>query len=298
LRRRAHRCHQDNRRHRLSGCALEQDGAFLGGLASLARTLKLAYPTFRLSRLRDDGDAVFQAIRALDPTAKIAVNNEDIDDLANGMRSGKVVLFNVTAIKHDDVLERLKRDWGISNPTANLDGWRRWIESRLTDAEMRTGISLVLGLPQVDDPQLASAGPAAAAASAPACVCGAKGDANPPTGDHAFLCKKDTMKQRAATATAAALAFVVQGLPGIKLYGRGRVHGSLRVRPDEPTFRHAAITIGAALVTPADADRRFDIGFTANGVQNYVGCLKTATISGSNIKQACQVQGDAAEAGD
>ncbi len=225
------------------------------------------------------------------------------------MRSGKVVQFNVTAIKHGDVLERLKRDWGISNRTANLvasqgsalaaiDGWCRWIESRLTDAEMRTGISLVLSLPQVDDPQLASAGPAAAAASAPACVCGAKGDANPATGDHAFLCKNDTMKQRAATASAAALAFVAQGLPGIKLYGRGRVHGSLRVRPDEPTFRHAAITIGAALVTPADADRRFDIGFTANGVQHYVDCLKTATISGSNIKQACRVQGHAAEAGD
>ena len=72
----------------------------------------------------------------------------------------------------------------------------------------------------------------------------------------------------------------------------------MAVRPDEPTFRHAVTNIGAKLVTPADADRRFDMGFTANGVQNYVDCLKTATISGSNIEQACQVQGHAVEAGD
>ena len=133
----------------LGGCALAQDGGFLGGLASLARSLRAAYPTFRLSQLRDDADPVLQKIRDLDPTSKLAVNSKDIDELANGLRSGKVVQFNVTAIQHGDAHERLKRDWGVSNRTANLvasqgsalaaiDAWCRWIESRLTDAEMRT----------------------------------------------------------------------------------------------------------------------------------------------------------------
>ena len=72
----------------------------------------------------------------------------------------------------------------------------------------------------------------------------------------------------------------------------------MRTRPDEPTFRHAATNIGAVLAGPADADRRFDIGFTANGVQHYVDCMKTATISGDNINKACQKQGHAAEMGD
>ena len=70
-------------------------------------------------------------------------------------------------------------------------------------------------------------------------------------------------------AAAVAIASVAQGLPVIKLHGRGRVHASRHtVRPDELTFRHAVNSIGAVLVRQASADRRFYSGLAADGVQH------------------------------
>ena len=287
----------------LGGCAIAQDGAFLGGLASLARTLTRAYPNFRLSQLRPDADAVYQRIRVIDPDAKIVKNNAHVDDIANGIRSGKVVQHAITNIKHDDVHNRMKTEWGVSNRTANLvascgsasaavDGWCRWLESRLSDAEMRTGISLMLNLPQTDYDVVQT--------DAATCVCGATGEANPPTGEHAFLCIRAHMRQQQATDNHVALAIVLQTLPGCKVEGPRIVNKDhMRRRPLEPTFAQAVNSIGIKLVKPADANRRFDIGFTTgDGAAHYVDCKSTATIQGKNIKAACDKQGYAVKVGD
>jgi len=289
----------------LSRCLPASCGAFLGGLASLARSLRHAYPPFRISQLRADAEHDYQRVRSLDPDAAMVVRCATLDDLADGQRSGRRVQHIVTGIEQAKLYNGAIDAVGAeSHRTANLvastgsasaaiDGCPRWIYSRLSDDEMRTGLSLMLGLPQTDEPL---PGP---------CVCGAVGEVgdgdhahNPATGEHAFLCINRKTRQGAAGDNQAALAVALQVLPGIKLVGDARIVSRLK-RVHEPTFKHAADHIGARLVAPSDETRRFDLGFTTSaGATHYIDCMHTATIQARNLAEACAKQGVAAEAGD
>ena len=280
----------------LGGASIGVTGAYLAGLASLMRTLKPHYPRLAISQIYPDADALYQRVREIDPDAKIVADCEHLDDLADGRRRGTTVQLHVSAIQHRNNLKRLKDDWGDSTHTANvvacqgsasaaLDAHCRFIESRLTNAEIRTGVCRMLGLPLTDDDD----------DDGGLCACGAN---NPRTGEHAYLCAMSRTRQEQATDGHAALAAVLQTLPSCKLVGNVRIVTRMR-RPAEPTFQHAADHIGVKLAKPADAERRFDVGVTVrDGGTHYIDCMNTATIQGANLKQACQVQGHAVEAGE
>ena len=292
----------------LGGCVAALRGGYLGGLIDLARSLKTFYNTFLLSNLVRGADAVLQEVRRdCGEGAKLA-GYENIDEIVEGRRKGKAIQHDATCAYNNIVFKRLVETWGReSNRTAcliasqgkasaALRAGARLLESRLTDAEMRTNYALMMCLPQTER------GP-----DRP-CTCGTAAEANPQEGLHAFLCQRDSQRQNGATDSAAALVAVLQALPGITPYGR-RFVNRINYRPDEPSFEHARQHAGAELIDEGDQPvaedaearrrRRFDTAYrTRNGVWRYVDFKKMAVITNTNLQEACRRQGVAVEKGD
>ena len=239
--------------------------------------------------------------------AKLA-GYENIDEIVEGRRKGKAIQHDATCAYNNIVFKRLVETWGReSNRTACLIASQgkasavlragaRLLESRLTDAEMRTNYALMMCLPQTER------GP-----DRP-CTCGTAAEANPQEGLHAFLCQRDSQRQNGATDSAAALVAVLQALPGITPYGR-RFVNRINYRPDEPSFEHARQHAGAELIDEGDQPvaeeaearrrRRFDTAYrTRDGVWRYVDFKKMAVITNTNLQEACRRQGVAVEKGD
>ena len=280
------------------GCELALDGAYLGGLVALARVLKARFPTFVLSDLVADADAVLQTVRADVPAAKSA-QEAHIDDLANGRRSARAVQHDVTSARNDKAGVELCERWGNESfrtaclvnsrgkSSAALNAGPRMLESRMNDAVMSAGVCTMLCLPQID-----------AAEAQPCPRCHAEAAANPREGGHAYLCSRDTAKQKAATACATAFIAVVQTLPGFGIYGPS-LRASMTTRPAEPPFGFLRDNLGAVLRKPSDAERRADVGIrTAGGAWHAIDFKKVAAIQGGNLKAACAKQGAAVKAGD
>ena len=117
-------------------------------------------------------------------------------------------------------------------------------------------------------------------------------------GGHAYLCSRDTAKQKAATAYATAFIAVVQTLPGFNIHGP-KLRASMTSRPAEPPISFLRDNLGAVLRKPSDAERRADVGIrTAGGAWRANDFKKEAAIQGGNRKAACAKQGAAVKAGD
>ena len=282
----------------INSCSRAAPAAYLGGVVATARFLKVMWPQLDVTAFWPVAAGIYGALRKEAPKALVS-GYEDLADLA-AARPGKSVqhAFTTQALIRDAAagLDEMK----VADPirganlvackgraSAHLYAMPRLLVLHLTDAELTADVCRLLSLPQTDY-----------GLAADCCACGAKDVAA--TGEHAFLCRHDTSKQRQATDNHAALGAAVQASKCLTLGGQ-RMR-SLNSRPDEPDFAEAARTVGIVLVDTADgAARRFDLGITLPaGGRVYVDCMRTATINGDGDRtiKSCAKQGVAAEAGE
>ena len=281
----------------LSRCKLMLTGAFLGGVADLAQTLRRSEPTFELAVLLPGAEALYAEVCEL---AKTAHPDASITSYANlaaltAARRGKAISYNVNRIYDRSAFKDLIDTHGVSPKSAHLnasrgkaqsalDGAPRFLSTRLDNATFRCGIASMLGLPLAAD-------------VLEQCTCGAP---NPTTGEHAYICSRDTGKQLQATDGQVAAGLVVANLRSLKLMGKRMI--GINRRPDEVTFAQARDAVGLELAKPSDADRSFDLGFTTpDGTPIYVDAKRTAVVHANNLQQVCDLkkgQRHAVEAGD
>jgi hypothetical protein len=281
----------------VSRCKLMLAGAYLGGVADLARTLRSSEPTFQLAALLPGAEAVYADVcersRTAHPGASVA--SYPTFDALTFERRGKAISYNVNRIFDRGEFNDLLATHGTSPRSAHLIascgkaqsalyGMARFLSTRLDNATFRCGIAAILGL-------------AVAVDVLDQCPCGAP---NPDTGEHAYVCPRDTSRQLQATDGQVAAGLVVANLRSLKITGK-RMTGINR-RPDEVTFAQARDAVGLVLSKPSDAQRTFDFGFvTPDGTPVYVDAKRTALVHANNLQQICDPkkgQRHAVEAGD
>ena len=281
----------------LSRCKPMLTGAFLGGVADLAQTLRRSEPSFELAVLLPSAEALYTEVCELAKTAHPGASITSYTSFAalTAARRGKAISYNVNRIYDRSAFNDLIDTHGVSPRSAHLnasrgkaqsalDGAPRFLSTRLDNATFRCGIASILGLPLAAD-------------VLEQCPCGAP---NPATGEHAYICSRDTSKQLQATDGQVAAGLVVANLRSLKLMGK-RMTGINR-RPDEVTFAQARDAVGLELAKPSDADRRFDLGFTTpDATPIYVDAKRTAVVHANNLQKVCDLkkgQRHAVEAGD
>ena len=281
----------------INSCGRAAPAAYLGGVVSTARFLKIMWPLLDAVAFWPEAAAIYEATRAADPAAPIA-GFEDLADLVAG-RAGKTVQIAVTRlaqirestaalleIEKEDPIRAANLVACKGRASAHLYASPRMLALQLTDDELASDVCRILSLPQTTH-----------GLAADCRLCGARESSA--TGEHAFLCVHDTSRQLQATDAHAALGAAFQASKSLKLAGAPM---RLLVRPYEPTFAEAEQAVGIKLVDPAaDSQRRFDVGVTLPaGGRVFIDCMRTATITSDNnhIQKSCRVQGLAAEAGE